>query len=520
MEFTATGNRCLRHKGLTMNVREPTLGPIVGATETHSCRILIRGERPQKARDESTGKKTFRQAADEATPYQPPRALGVCRWRAQGGTFSPPLFFHLNANFDHTGLALLFGLKPSTLYTYQAGWLETSEDQQVHSDIAPHELCWSGVKTHSFTTASADASAPRSFVFGSCRYLLKLWGAKIFDDRGDKTFRSILDVTDDGALIDMFLMLGDQIYADDLRCFFPDKTMRDYLERYRDAFGQPHIRALMARVPTYMTLDDHEIKDGWPATAKASDRQVLLPNALGAYRIYQASHSPLLEIKNGRPNGFPNHYWYSFSNGCADVFMMDTRTERDLPQPCCDGSHPPEGQQDRQTARGEERHSIISSDQMDELEAWLANDTGRIKFIATTVPFVCAEGPDKWDGFRAQRDHILDFIFTNKIRRVVFLSGDVHTSFSCEIRSDRDADFKVISIVSSAFYWPYPHQLLHAFQLSGPLAGYSQNQYTITQASPTHATDNFTRVKADLRGLEVDVFSRKGDRLGSSRYDF
>ena len=56
-------------------------------------------------------------------------------------------------------------------------------------------------------------------------------------------------------------MCGDQIYADDLNVGFPAWQLEHYNLRYRVAFSQPFIRELMARVPTFMILDDHEIED-------------------------------------------------------------------------------------------------------------------------------------------------------------------------------------------------------------------------------------------------------------------
>ena len=59
----------------------------------------------------------------------------------------------------------------------------------------------------------------------------------------------------------------------------PDRTLDAYNERYREAFSQPYIRELMSRIPTYMTLDDHEIEDAWPANATPKDYVVKYPAA-------------------------------------------------------------------------------------------------------------------------------------------------------------------------------------------------------------------------------------------------
>lgn len=92
------------------------------------------------------------------------------------------------------------------------------------------------------------------------------------------------------------LMVGDQIYADDLNFIGPDDMLDEYSARNRDAFTQRYIRRLMAGTPTYMMLDDHEIEDAWPANASARDQVVKYPAAIHAYQSYQANQSPLLPM--------------------------------------------------------------------------------------------------------------------------------------------------------------------------------------------------------------------------------
>lgn len=74
-------------------------------------------------------------------------------------------------------------------------------------------------------------------MFGSWRYLFKLFGASLFGDRGDKTFRSIREQIDAGRRTGQVLMLGDQIYADDLNFLLPDRRVDEYFRRYREVFS-------------------------------------------------------------------------------------------------------------------------------------------------------------------------------------------------------------------------------------------------------------------------------------------
>jgi alkaline phosphatase D len=290
--------------------------------------------------------------------------------------------------------------------------------------------------------------------------------------------------------------MGDQIYADDLGFFFPDRLLDHYLERYRQAFGLPNIRRLMSRVPTYMTLDDHEIEDGWPKNASPSDYRVRFPAAIHAYQTYQASHGPLFEVKGHRIEGTAEKLWYRFQDGCCDFFVMDVRTERLLDE------------------AGVNLH-IVSSSQMEALEEWLVDGSGRVKLIVSSVPiFPDTRGKlfDHWSGFPADRRALLSYIAQNRVERLVFLSGDVHASFSSELREVGGSGTRIISIVSSPFFWPYPEARARSFLLEGSLQA-GDHVFEIAEAGPVHSTDNFTRLTVHPDRLEVEVFARKGEPL-------
>ncbi|MDJ0618812.1 MAG: alkaline phosphatase D family protein [Calothrix sp. MO_192.B10] len=477
-----------------MKVHSLTVGPILGAVTGSNARIFGRGEYKNHTNlwgwfNLGTKKKD--------------KCIGVVRIRAVGTVgFGTPIVFKMNPNFDMTGVAIINNLSPEQEYEYQMGWVEYS--WELKQRIPELNLDWSEIKTYKFKSAAIDISQPRSFIFGSCRYLLRLFGSSWFDDRGDKTFRSVLQQIDSGTPTDALIMLGDQVYADDLNFVAPDKRMDEFCVRYQEVFSQPYIRELMARIPTYMTLDDHEIEDNWPAKASEKDLVTLFPVAIHAYVTYQLSHSPLFELSTDQRNitGTPTKLWYSFSDGCCDFFVADVRTERYL-------------------SDVESERKIISQEQMEAIKEWLTNNSNRIKFIASSTPLfpdLKEQDLDKWSGFLHQRTELLDFIFDNQIESVIFLSGDVHCSMSAEIIDDEQPNFKVISVVSSAFFWPYPHTQTSSFQLDGELKTYSSHRYRLINAGPVHSIDNFTRVTVDKSALKVEVFSRKGKLCGTKKH--
>jgi alkaline phosphatase D len=81
--------------------------------------------------------------------------------------------------------------------------------------------------------------------------------------------------------------------------------------------------------------------------------------------------------------------------------------------------------------------------------------------------------------------------------------------------------WKIVSIISSAFFWPYPHNRRREFLLDGEISSnYSDDVYKVTNAGEVSPTDNFSRLTVDLEGVKVDVYSRKGDLLSSRTHAF
>lgn len=465
-----------------MKLHELTVGPIVGETTPNRARIWGRGNA---------------NVIDE----QPRRCFGAIRSRAAGSqTWTAPRIFKMNPNFDMTGIGILDRLKPETSYEYEVGYFfsdaELPEARLSESD-------WTHVSRGNFLTASKNKRKPRTLVIGSCRYLLKTFLGSFFDNRGDKTFRSILEqIEEEGIEVHQLIMMGDQIYADDLNAFNPDKTVDQFYRRYRDAFSQQHIRELMSKVPTYMTLDDHEIEDNWPSKASEKDWKTLFPVAIHAYQSYQLSHSPNIPIRGRRLVGAPTHLWYDYTDGCCDVFVMDSRADRYL-----ENSQPVE---------------MIGPQQMRALKRWLNDKSGRVKIIVTSVPFfpdsASGESKDKWSGFQKQRQELLYQIETNQIQRVVFFSGDVHASMSIELISP--SNIKILSVISSAFFWPYPHPSARHFRRTGTIDGGDAGTFQLANASRVINDDNFTRLNITPSEIEVAVFQRKGRRLMTKKHTF
>ena len=140
------------------------------------------------------------------------------------------------------------------------------------------------------------------------------------------------------------------------------------------------------------------------------------------------------------------------------------------------------------------------------------------KFIVTSVPFfpdTHSGSKDKWSGFTEQRLEILDFIRSNKISKVVFLSGDVHCSMAGQLKFSGDPNFLVTSVICSSFFWPYSQGQASGFKLKGTLATGASQNYTLSGFRKVYSNDNFARLSTGKSELKVEFFERKGALLGA-----
>lgn len=351
---------------------------IIGHVTTTSARIWLRG-------DKSSGAARLRYRAAGSHPWQTTSAI--------------PLLEH----HGYVAVEELTKLAPGTRYECELSFHKGHRSSQG-----------------SFTTAPAE---PREicFLLGSCNLTRLPFGVKKADPAWERVGRIAT-----AQAADFMIQCGDQIYADiPSMPLLPDLGF--YRKQYQAAWEKPATANVLANLPQYMIMDDHEIFDGFAN----DERFVGQPSArvrdvaLAAYREYQHSHNP---------QSYPAPaLYYSFGFGGAEFFVLDVRTER-------------------------YRHhgaQMISSMQMDRLKSWLLRHAGKPKFVVTSVPFVSEvrDEDDKWCGsaFRAQREEIIDFLAQNEIDGVVFLTGDMHCSYHATLTVSPPASpaFTVHELMSS-----------------------------------------------------------------------
>lgn len=456
---------------------KPTVGPIVGHTTTNHARIFLRGELQDNA------------LVFAGIRY---RRVGEERW-SQG------VFAKLSLLRDMSDVLALNNLVTDTEYEYQAGWFSPMSPVHTVETVQELPLQWPR-EIYRFRTRSSKAGRPRAYIVGSCRYLRLTAGVAIAPQAGDRIFASITELAQQAEPpISAMLMTGDQIYLDDLNVIAPDREYKEILSKYRAAFSQPNISRLMSNISTYMILDDHEIEDNWPANESKADAY-LYKNAMAAYEIYQASHSPAHDLlANGQVSPKLEQYWYQFAEGNIEWFVTDSRTRRNL------------SADDRR---------ILDDEQEQALCKWLIHSPARVKFVVTSVMFYpdrTLNGDDAWKAFPEQRLRLLETIRTHRIKNVIFVSGDVHGSLTSRLTHSEDPDFEVHTIVSSPLCNSklLPYASASTFILDQALARTAAGDYRHELTSKVVSEDNFAHLVVDREQIQVNYHDRNGKRLQS-----
>ena len=278
--------------------------------------------------------------------------------------------FHVEGH--HYALIELSGLAPGETYEYEVLLDGAAVWPPAASRFPPSVI------------RTLDRDRVR-LVFGSCRVSLPHHPPYTLDPsehpeaQGIDALRALglrmIDSPSEGWP-DCLLMLGDQVYADDLspamREFtdarhgegVPPDELEDfdqYALAYREAWGEPVIRWLLSTIPSAMIFDDHEIHAQWKISHAWLERMRAQPwydrrisGGLMAYWIYQhignlslselESHDILERVRQAEDGGTvlreemvgadrqPGHSRWSFSRDLGDVrlVVIDSRAGREL----------------------------------------------------------------------------------------------------------------------------------------------------------------------------------------------
>ena len=180
----------------------------------------------------------------------------------------------------HFGIVIVEELEPGSTNPYEVALAGVRRWPEPESDLPP-----SAIRT-------LGGDAPLRFAFGSCRVSLPHHGPYVLpkgehpDGREFDALYSLVEEmlrADPGSWPRALLMLGDQVYADEVSpetlAFIrkrrdirepPGEEVADfeeYTRLYRESWEDPNIRWLLSTVSVSMVIDDHDIHDDWNISA-------------------------------------------------------------------------------------------------------------------------------------------------------------------------------------------------------------------------------------------------------------
>lgn len=300
--------------------------------------------------------------------------------------------------------------------------------------------------------------------------------------------------------LNLLLLGGDQVYSDAMWVVIPElkawtalperkrlvapftATMRRKLEAYfsqiyLERWSRPEVAAVLARLPTVMMWDDHDIMDGWGSYPVAQHQ---CPVYQGIYTVARAAFALFQRQALGgpAPGTLPgqDHHNTAWRIGGLGLLVLDMRSER-CPRQLEAGSE------------GEVLHAeqVLSPRSWEAVYQWLSAQEAvgglRHLFVMSSIPVVHPSFEllekllgilpgqqeieddlrDHWTSppHKAERLRLIHRLLqaSAKGMRVTILSGDVHVAAVGVIESQRDgaaATPAINQLTSSAIVHPAP----------------------------------------------------------------
>jgi hypothetical protein len=282
------------------------------------------------------------------------------------------------------------------------------------------------------------------------------------------------------------------------------ETKDKYLQSFIKTL--PDVRRTLANVSTYMIFDDHDVTDDWNLTQNWYDTVRLNPtsrrvisNALAAYYVFQhignsddslnddLNYGIQLHLQNTKDEKLSEYYdlylwkhrrWSFFLATEPPIMVLDTRTQRDFM-----GSHSAAPLMDRyavdwlrviwarlQTKEQVNTPLIISSTPVIGFNPIERAQSIFVKLLSFVMPilrffrgtemlnhFTLAASIldfESWIANKKGFSYFLDSLLLRmKIKKVVFLSGDVHYSFVNKAKYSNGEDtLECLQLTSSAIH--------------------------------------------------------------------
>jgi alkaline phosphatase D len=255
---------------------------------------------------------------------------------------------------------------------------------------------------------------------------------------------------------DLMIFLGDYIYekahnGDVLRRHSDGvaaKTLAQYRRRYAQYRLDPDLQALHAAVPSLVTWDDHEVQNDYAGdwSETFDDPAVFRQRRAAAYQAFY-EHMPLRPALSQQHGADMRIYDRTSFGSLLQLHLLDGRQYRSreacYAKPDHGGGHL---ETDRSCAElRQSDRSMLGAVQEDWLYDGLATSPANWNLIAQDVlmaPFREAlpapehgfsSATDRWDGYPANRNRLLQHLYQARPGNPVVLSGDIHSFWANDL---------------------------------------------------------------------------------------
>jgi alkaline phosphatase D len=232
---------------------------------------------------------------------------------------------------------------------------------------------------------------------------------------------------------DFLVWFGDTVYADDAESAGGiATTLAEYRAKHREIRSDPHLCDALATLPVWVGWDDHEVTDNYAgADPELSPEQ----RAAGYQAFFDYMPIRNQQAPDDRFRTYRRFRWGSQ----IEFFLLDGRQyrERSAADDCRLNPDPfgvvlgPLLARESCTARLSEPRTLLGRAQFDWLTQGLLESTAAAKFVINDVPvsFLGVLPYDRWDGYDAERQALLEFIDAHEISGVIFLTTDHHSNW-------------------------------------------------------------------------------------------
>lgn len=369
-------------------------------------------------------------------------------------------------------------------------------DMTVPRGEEPAEVSYAiGGKTSMFTVPAIGSSPKIAFV--SCNGFSDPKAMKNVDDKN--ALWNHLDALgrESGIAYNVLIMGGDQVYADQIWSTPDLKIWSDlsrnkrrahaftasmkgqvnefYFTLYKERWSQPEVAGVLAKIPTVMTWDDHDIFDGWGSYSTEDQGCPVYKGIFAVAKNHFAVFQQHLETGSSkrRPSALPAQPGFTFAleiDGVA-VLALDTRSERSQGQVMSPESWNAVWKWTESLGKGTDggpRHLLVVSP-----VPVVHADFGSIESIMNWMPGEQELEDDLRDHWQSEPHrkerlrmvHRLFSLMDNAGIRVTILSGDVHCAGLGVLETARSNNFGsracvINQLTSSGVVHPAPPKIM------------------------------------------------------------